>query len=177
MFQAPVYYQTTARENIELGSLASNPDMQSVQAAARAAGADELIARLPRGYETLLGKWFTDGTELSAGEWQRIATARAFLRKSEIIILDEPTSMMDSWSEADWFERLRVLAAGRTAIIITHRLTIAMRAHLICVMMKGSVVESGTHQELLDLGGRYARSWHTQTQSESGNPTVVGQPV
>ena len=118
-----------------------------------------------------------DGTELSAGEWQRIATARAFLRKADIIILDEPTSMMDSWSEADWFERLSVLASGRTAIVITHRLTIAMRAHLIYVMMNGSVVESGSHQELLDLGGQYAFSWRTQTESQSGKPTAVAQPV
>jgi ATP-binding cassette, subfamily B, bacterial len=177
MFQTPVYYQTTVRQNIELGSLALNPDMQSIQAAARSAGADELISRLPRTYETLLGKWFTDGTELSAGEWQRIATARAFLRKADIIILDEPTSMMDSWSEADWFERVSALASGRTAIIITHRLTIAMRAHLIYVMMKGSIVESGSHQELLELGGQYACSWRIQMQSASGNTNVVGQPV
>jgi ATP-binding cassette, subfamily B, bacterial len=177
MFQVPVYYQTTVRQNIELGSLAYNPEMQSVQTAARLAGADELIARLPKGYDTLLGKWFTDGTELSAGEWQRLATARAFLRKAEIIILDEPTSMMDSWTEADWFERLRSLAAGRTAVIITHRLTIAMRAHLIYVMMNGSIVESGSHKELLERGGRYAYSWHTQTQSESGSATTVGQAV
>jgi ATP-binding cassette, subfamily B, bacterial len=177
MFQTPAYYQATARQNIELGSLAFNPDMQGVQAAARAAGADEMIRRLPQGYETLLGKWFLEGTELSAGEWQRIATARAFLRKADIIILDEPTSMMDSWSEADWFERLRLLAVGRTVIIITHRLTIAMRAHLIYVMMNGSLVEFGSHQELLELGGRYAESWHAQTHSESGNTNIVGQPV
>jgi len=177
MFQTPAYYQATARQNIELGSLAFIPDTQRVQDAARSAGADEMILKLPQGYDTLLGKWFLDGTELSAGEWQRIATARAFLRKADLIILDEPTSMMDSWSEADWFERLRSLAVGRTVVIITHRLTIAMRAHLIHVMMNGSLVESGSHQELLAVGGRYAESWHAQTRSESGKATIGGQPV
>jgi ATP-binding cassette subfamily B protein len=174
MFQIPVPYQTTARENISLGSLQDSPDMESIRNAARHAGADEVIDRLPQNYETLLGKWFAEGTELSAGEWQRIAMARAFLRKGQIIILDEPTSMMDSWSEADWFDRLRALATGRTTVIITHRLTIAMRADLIYVMMRGQIRESGTHEELLARGGDYARSWYVQTHSEADavSPTV-----
>jgi ATP-binding cassette, subfamily B, bacterial len=172
-FQMPVHYQTTARENITMGSLKDNPTLENVQNAARSAGADEVIARLPQNYDTILGKWFAEGTELSAGEWQRIATARAFLRNGDIIILDEPTSMMDSWSEVDWFDRLRVLASGRTTVIITHRLTIAMRAHLICVMMKGQLVESGTHQELLARDGHYARSWNSQTQAETAEASVI----
>jgi ATP-binding cassette subfamily B protein len=166
-FQTPVNYQATARENIVLGSLQEDPAFEKIQNAARSAGADEVIGRLPQNYDTILGKWFAEGTDLSAGEWQRIATARAFLRKGDILVLDEPTSMMDSWSEAEWFDRFRQIAAGRTAVIITHRLSIAMRAHLICVMMRGQVVECGSHQELLARGGHYARSWSLQTQVEA----------
>jgi ATP-binding cassette subfamily B protein len=169
MFQLPVSYQGTARENIAIGDRQANPDLARVEAAARDADVHDLIAALPRGYETLLGKWFAEGTELSAGEWQRVAMARAYLRRSQIIILDEPTSFMDSWAEAEWFERFRALVRGRTSIIITHRLTIAMRADVIHVMRHGQVVESGTHQELLAHGGLYAQSWRVQVESA---PTV-----
>jgi ATP-binding cassette subfamily B protein len=168
LFQQPVHYNTTVAENIALGDLASNAGAAAIEAAARDAGADAIIARLPGGMQTLLGKGFTSGTELSVGEWQRIALARAFLRQAPIIILDEPTSAMDSWAEADWLERFRALAAGRTVLLITHRFTTAMRADLIHVMAEGRIVESGRHPELLDLGGRYAQSWVTQMQVESG---------
>jgi ATP-binding cassette, subfamily B, bacterial len=166
-YQSPINYHTTARENIALGNLQDHPTPESIQHAAWAAGADDVIAGLPQGYDTILGKGFANGTDLSGGEWQRIANARAFLRNGDILLLDEPTSMMDSWSETDWFDRFRVIAAGRTAVIITHRLSIAMRAHVICVMMKGQLVEYGSHQELLARGGYYARSWHLQTQAEA----------
>ena len=108
------------------------------------------------------GKWFADGTELSGGEWQRIALARAFLRQSPIVILDEPTSFMDSWAEAEWLNRFRALVERRTALIITHRFTTAMQADVIHVMNEGRIVESGTHGELLSLGGLYAESWMAQ---------------
>ena len=166
-YQSPVNYHATARENIVLGSLQDNPTIEKIQNAVWSAGADEVIAHLPQTYDTFLGKGFADGTELSGGEWQRIANARAFLRNGDILLLDEPTSMMDSWSEADWFDRFRLIATGRTAVIITHRLSIAMRAHLICVMMKGQLIECGSHQELLARDGHYARSWHLQTQAEA----------
>jgi ABC-type phosphate transport system ATPase subunit len=156
-FQTSVNYHSTARENIVLGSLQENPTDEDIQNAAWSAGADEVIAHLPQTYDTILGKGWADGTELSGGEWQRVANARAFVRKGDILLLDEPTSMMDSWSEADWFDRFRLIAAGRTAVIITHRLSIAMRAHLIYVMMKGKLIECGSHQELLASGGHYAR--------------------
>jgi ATP-binding cassette subfamily B protein len=162
LFQHPVPYHATAAENIALGDVLRTPDSQLLAQAARSAGADEVIRRLPQGYDTLLGKWFAEGTELSGGEWQRLALARAFLRQASLILLDEPTSFMDSWSEADWFERLRSLAAGRTTLLITHRFTIAMRADIIHVMHDGQIVESGSHAELLALGGRYAQSWQTQ---------------
>jgi ATP-binding cassette subfamily B protein len=165
MFQLPVPYQGSARQNIAMGALDAEGDLSRIEVAARNAGAHELIAGLPKGYDTLLGKWFADGTELSAGEWQRVAMARAFLRQSQIIVLDEPTSFMDSWAEAEWFKRFRDLARGRTGIVITHRFTIAMRADVIHVMRRGQIVESGTHQELLDLGGLYAQSWRSQVEA------------
>jgi len=98
--------------------------------------------------------------------------ARAFLRESPLILLDEPTSFMDSWAEAEWFENLRTLAAGRTALVITHRFTIAMRADLIHVMRSGAVIESGTHEELLASDGYYAESWKQQTEAVATGRTV-----
>jgi ATP-binding cassette subfamily B protein len=167
MFQQPVRYQDTARQNIGMSNLEGARTFAKIEAAARSAGAHELIASLPERYDTPLGKWFSGGTELSGGEWQRIALARAYMRKSEIIILDEPTSMMDSWAEAEWLERFRDLARSRTAIIITHRLTIAMRADVIHVMEQGQIVESGSHQELVARDGLYSKSWRAQMESVS----------
>jgi ATP-binding cassette subfamily B protein len=158
-FQEPVRYNATAAENVALGNASRIPEIGEIQAAARAAGADEVIARLPRGYDHLLGRWFVDGAELSAGEWQRLALARAFIRRAPILILDEPTGNMDPWAEAEWLERFRALAQGRTALLITHRLTTAMRADVIFVMAEGQVLEAGPHEELVARGGLYARSW------------------
>ena len=172
LFQSPIPYHATAAQNISLGDLSAAPSAAEIEAAARGAGAHELIARLPRGYDTPLGKWFANGAELSGGEWQRVALARAFLRQAQIIVLDEPTSAMDSWAEADWLERFRTLANGRTAIVITHRFTLAMRADMIHVMRNGQIVESGNHDELLAQGGLYAQSWTAQMQV-SPNTSLV----
>lgn len=165
LFQFSMPYQTTADENIALGDTTRVANQENIEAAARSAGAHDLIARLPHGYHNQLGKWFADGAELSGGEWQRVATARAYFRQAPIIVLDEPTSAMDSWSEADWFERLHKLTVGRTSLVITHRFTIAMRADIIHVMDQGRIIESGTHHELLELNGLYARSWLAQVQA------------
>ena len=169
LFQEPVHYNATVAENIAL-----HPSMPAaraeIEAAARAAGADGIIARLPHGYETVLGKWFEGGVELSTGEWQRLALARAFMRHAPLIILDEPTSAMDSWAETDWLKRFRALAAGRTAMIVTHRFTTAMQADVIHVMSEGRVSEFGTHAQLLQRGGAYARSWRAQMRAEHGAP-------
>jgi ATP-binding cassette, subfamily B, bacterial len=165
LFQRPVNYDASVRENISIGVLNGMPPLAEVEEAAVRAGADEMIRRLPSGYETKLGKAFDDGTDLSAGEWQRVAMARAFLRRSPIILLDEPTSFMDPWAEVEWFGRLRDLAAGRTAMVVTHRFTIAMRADLIHVMDRGQVVESGTHDSLIRRDGLYATSWREQMEA------------
>ncbi|HET6567341.1 MAG TPA: ABC transporter ATP-binding protein [Rhodothermales bacterium] len=161
MFQSPVRYQTTARENIALDREVS-PD--EARRAAEAAGAHDLIERLPLKYDNLLGRLFAGGAELSGGEWQRITLARAYLRQAPILILDEPTSSMDSWAELEWLERCRLLARGRVALIVTHRFTTAMQADVIYVMDAGKIIESGTHDELLALGGHYAASWTAQTR-------------
>ncbi len=160
LFQEPVRYNAKAAENIGLGDVSRS--LADVVAAAKSAGADEIVSRLPLGYETFLGKTFVEGVELSTGEWQRVALARAFLRAAPILILDEPTSAMDPWAEAEWFDRLRTLALGRTVILVTHRLTTAMRADGIYVLRDGTVVESGSHERLLGLGGLYALSWERQ---------------
>ena len=173
MFQLPMLYMATAGENIALSDLAAQPTQADIEAAARRAGAHEFITRLPQGYDTLMGKWFASGTELSGGERQRLALARAFHRRAQIMILDEPTSFMDSWAEVDWFERFRELARGRTAIVITHRFTIAKDADIIYVMDQGRIVEAGSHAELLARGGLYAQSWIAQTRdSVPGAPQV-----
>lgn len=164
LFQEPVHYSATVRQNIALGDMQADPSLERIIAAAQAAGADKSISYLADGYDTLLGKWFEGGADLSVGEWQRMALARAFLRLAPVIVLDEPTSAMDPWAEADWLTRFRQLAAGHTALLITHRFTTAAFADCIHVMDEGRIVESGNHHELLSGGGRYAASWKEQMQ-------------
>jgi ATP-binding cassette subfamily B protein len=165
LFQVPVHYNVTVRDNIALGDLQTLPRRSQIEAAARASGADEFVARLPKGYDNLLGRWFEDGAELSVGEWQRLALARALLRRTPILLLDEPTSAMDPWAEADWLRRFRLHAEGRTALLITHRMTTAMYADAIHVVADGRVVESGTHTQLLARNGRYAEIWARQMEA------------
>jgi ATP-binding cassette subfamily B protein len=165
LFQLPVPYYTTAAQNIAMGDLSPGMEQAQIERAARGAGAHEIIARLPQGYQTLLGKLFAGGAELSVGEWQRVSLARAFFREAPIVILDEPTSALDPWAEDDWMARFRQLVAARTAIVITHRFTTARHADIIHVMNHGKIVESGTHEELLALSGMYAHSWRAQTGS------------
>jgi ATP-binding cassette subfamily B protein len=162
LFQQPVHYHETLAGNIALGDGTAAPDADRIQQAAREAGAERIAGKLSQGFETPLGRMFADGTELSVGEWQRVALARAFYRQAGILVLDEPTSAMDPWAEADWLARFRHLAEGRTALVITHRFSTAMYADCIHVMADGRVVESGTHEELLARGGYYAAGWHAQ---------------
>ncbi|MDF5720868.1 MAG: ABC transporter ATP-binding protein [Rhizonema sp. PD37] len=167
LFQFPVSYYLTAAENIALGDWSATPGPDEIELAAKEAGIHEKIASLSQSYSSILGKLFPEGTELSGGQWQRLALARAFLRRAEIIILDEPTSAMDPWAEFDWLERFRAMANGRTAVVITHRFTLAMRADIIHVMRAGQIVESGSHDELLAQGGFYAQSWKEQMEVTS----------
>lgn len=164
LFQEPVHYHETASKNIRMGAIADSSDLAGIKRAAELAGAASFIEALPQSYETVLGKWF-GGTELSVGEWQRIALARAYFRQAHIVVLDEPTSAMDSWAEVEWLERFRRLVAGRTALMITHRFTTAMHADMIHVMHDGRIVESGTHSELLAAKGFYAESWCAQVKA------------
>ncbi len=161
LFQDPVHYHATVRENIAFGNIRACTGNGRVEQAAIAAGATDAIASLPGGMDAQLGKWF-GGAELSGGEWQRIALARAFFRDAPMVILDEPTSAMDSWAEQDWLNRFRTLTRGRTGLIITHRFTTAMHADVIHVLNHGRIVESGSHAELIGRGGEYARSWKAQ---------------
>jgi ATP-binding cassette subfamily B protein len=162
LFQDPVRYSESVRRNIELGEVERVHDREQVNRSIDGAGARSMVDRLHDGIDTLLGSWFAGGTELSGGEWQRLSLARAVLRDARILLLDEPTSAMDSWAETDWVNRFRDLAHGRTAVIISHRLTTAMKADMIHVMEYGRIVESGSHQQLLAVGGRYADAWRGQ---------------
>ncbi len=163
LFQEPMRYHVSAAENISHGDIRRTPVLSEIERAAEASGAADIIRGLPEGFQTVLGKWF-GGAELSAGEWQRVALARAFLRRAKLIILDEPTSMLDVWSESKWFERFRELAAGCTVLIISHRLATTMQADVIHVMQGGRIVESGSHRQLLEKGGRYREAWESRQE-------------
>ena len=164
LLQEPVRYNETVAENIRLGNVNAEPDFTMIEAAATAGGARELVERLPEGYDSLLGKWFVEGTEISLGEWKRICLARTFFRRAPIVLLDEPTAGMDSWTEAKWIEGFCRDSENRTAVIVTHRFTTAMRADLIYVMQHGQIVESGSHEQLLAKNGEYAQSWRQQVR-------------
>jgi len=164
IFQDFVKFQCTAKENISLGVKAPDVDLATVMQAAKQAGVHEAIERLPKGYESLLGTLFEGGHELSIGEWQKVALARAFLRDSQILVLDEPTSAMDAKAEAELFSRFHELAKGRTAILISHRLSTVKMVDRIYVLDSGQVVESGSHEELMHDHGVYAELFRIQSQ-------------
>ncbi|MEM7554526.1 MAG: ABC transporter ATP-binding protein [Cyanobacteria bacterium P01_A01_bin.84] len=173
IFQDYAKYHFTARENIWLGNIDislqyDNPQRfaqsDRVIEAACLSGADDVINKLPQGYDTILGKMFEKGEELSVGQWQKVALARAFLRNSQIIVLDEPTSAMDPQAEYEVFEKFRQLIKNQAAILISHRLSTVKMADRIYVMENGTIVESGTHNELMDLRGTYAHLFDIQAE-------------
>src|SRR5438094_655265 len=169
MFQDYVDYQATAAENIGLGNVPEITDREAIVRASKQAGSDDLIAGLPEGYDTALGKWFDAGANLSGGEWQKVALARAFMRDdARILLLDEPTSALDAQAEYDLFERLRSLTHGRTAVYISHRFSTVRRADRIIFLEHGRLVEEGTHEELMRVGGRYARLFRMQAAAYTG---------
>lgn len=165
IFQDYAKYHFTAAENIWLGNIDIPQNHEDVIKAAYRSGADEVIKSLPNGYDTILGKLFDQGEELSIGQWQKIALARAFLRNSQVIILDEPTSAMDPKAEEEVFEKFRQLIKGQAAILISHRLSTVKMADRIYLLEYGKIVESGTHEELMQLGGSYAHLFETQAKN------------
>ncbi len=164
IFQDYARYNLTARENILFGCADRSAGMEDIIRASELSGADRVINCLERGYETVLGKWFEDGAELSIGEWQKVALARAFLRDAQIIILDEPTSALDARAEDEVFQKFKQLTVGRTAIIISHRLSTVKMADVIYFIKDGRIAESGSHDELVKKSGQYAQLFEVQAK-------------
>src|SRR6185437_3910701 len=164
VFQDFVKFQFSVKDNIALGVRYPDVDLPAVIHAAKQAGVHEVIERLPKGYESVLGKLFDGGHELSIGEWQKVALARAFLRDSQILILDEPTSAMDAKAEAELFSRFHELAKSRMAILISHRLSTVKMVDRIYVLDEGRILESGSHEELMRCHGAYAELFRIQSQ-------------
>jgi ATP-binding cassette, subfamily B, bacterial len=163
LFQDFNQYQLSLRENIGLGSLEHLTDTGRIERAAERGGADTLVRQLPGGLEARLGTWFEKGSELSGGQWQKVALARAFMREqADILVLDEPTAALDAEAEHAVFERFRQLSAGRTTIVISHRFPTVRMARQIIVLEDGVLVERGSHEELLALAGRYAHMFALQ---------------
>jgi len=170
IFQDYVHYYLSAAENIWVGDIEQEQDPNHITAAADRSGADPVIRSLPDGYHTKLGHWFSDGQELSEGEWQKIALARAFFRDSGIVILDEPTSSLDPLAEAELFRNFRNLLEGRSAVIISHRFSTVQMADRIYLLDKGRIIEQGSHEELLRQNGRYSFLFRTQAEHYQENP-------
>ncbi len=164
IFQDYNHYHLTARENIWLGNIERGPADAGILAAAEQTGVAEALRRLGKGFDTPLGRLFEDGEELSIGEWQKVALARAFFSEARIIILDEPTSSMDAKAEHEVFTAFRKHLAGRTAVLISHRFSTVRMADCIYVLDQGSILEHGTHDELVRRGGKYARLFDLQAR-------------
>jgi len=164
IFQDFVRYHLPARENIGFGQIEAAHEMEKIIAAARRSGADAVVENLPEGYQTILGRWFHGGHELSLGQWQKIALARAFMRDAEILVLDEPTASLDAETEYEIFRHFQELTEGKIAILISHRFSTVRMADRIVVIQEGRIVEIGSHQELLDQQGIYARLFSMQAE-------------
>jgi len=164
IFQDFVRYEMSARLNIAVGRIDGSRD-GAVEQAAHKSLADEIIGRLPRGYEQLLGRRFEGGVDLSGGEWQKVALARAYLRDAQLLILDEPTASLDARSEYEVFQRFAELTENKMALLISHRFSTVRMADRIVVLENGSIAEQGSHQRLMTLGGRYADMFELQASS------------
>ena len=165
LFQDFNQYQLSVRENIGLGSVDHLEDGARVARAARSGGADAVAAALPEGLDARLGTWFEKGSELSGGQWQKIALSRAFMREeADILVLDEPTAALDAEAEHAVFQRFRELSLGRTTIVISHRFPTVRMARKIIVLEQGALIEAGSHAELIALGGKYAHMFALQAQ-------------
>ena len=158
-------YEMTAAENIAVGSIDELDNQNLLRRAAIKSLAHEVVERLPRGYEQKLGRRFETGVDLSTGEWQKLALARAYLRDAQLLILDEPTASLDARSEFEVFRRFAELAAGKTALFISHRFSTVRMADRIVVLENGRITEEGSHKELANLGGHYAEMFEMQAAS------------
>jgi ATP-binding cassette subfamily B protein len=162
IFQDFVRYYFNAADNIAVGRIEAREDSARIADAARRSMADEVIARLPKGYAQMLGKLFKGGVDLSGGEWQKIAIARAYMRDAPLLVLDEPTAALDARSEYEVFQRFKELSAGKTAVIISHRFSTVRMADRIIVLQHGAIEEVGTHEQLVAAGGHYAELFELQ---------------
>jgi ATP-binding cassette subfamily B protein len=165
IFQDFMRYEMTARENIAVGKIEELSDLSAIQAAAKKSLADEVIARLSAGFEQMLGRRFEGGVDLSGGEWQKLALARAYLRDAQLLVLDEPTAALDARSEYQVFQRFAELTSGKMALFISHRFSTVRMADRIVVLENGSIAEEGTHEQLTQMGGRYAEMFELQAAS------------
>ena len=162
IFQDFIRYSFSARDNIGVGRIEAREDQPRIDTAAEQSLADGVIAKLPKGYDQQLGRLFRQGRDLSGGEWQKVAIARAYMRDAELIILDEPTAALDAKAEAEVFARFKGLAAGKSAVIISHRFSTVRMADRILVLDNGAILEAGTHEQLVALKGRYAELFELQ---------------
>ncbi|HWT92007.1 MAG TPA: ABC transporter ATP-binding protein [Solirubrobacteraceae bacterium] len=169
LFQDFLRYELTVGDNIVLGRPEASDDRERMVEAARRAGAHDFIERLPNGYETRLGRRFHGGLELSGGQWQRLALARAFFRGGDVLIMDEPTAALDPRAEHDFFQQVSELAADRAVLLISHRFSSVRMADRIYVMQDGRIIEHGTHQELMGLSGVYAELYDLQATAYFGD--------
>jgi ATP-binding cassette subfamily B protein len=166
IFQDFMLYNTSARENVWYGNVKADPKSEAIYEATRNAGVDELFTRFPNGYETTLGNLFQGSEELSLGEWQRVALARSFFHDAQLIILDEPTSSLDAYTEARLIEHFREITRHRTAIIVSHRLSTIALADRIAVLENSILVEMGTKDELMQKKGAFYRLMSALKDSE-----------
>jgi ATP-binding cassette subfamily B protein len=165
IFQDFMRYEMTARENIAVGRIELIDNLPLLQQSAQKSMADEVVGKLSSGYEQMLGRRFDGGVDLSGGEWQKVALARAYLRDAQVLILDEPTSALDARSEYEVFQRFAELTAGKIALFISHRFSTVRMADRIVVLENGRVAEEGDHDALTQLGGRYAEMFELQAAS------------
>jgi ATP-binding cassette subfamily B protein len=164
IFQDFLRYQMTFSKNIAAGKIDETENEELIKKAAHQSLADELAKKLPNGYDQMLGKRFAEGVELSGGEWQKVAIARAYMRQAQLLILDEPTSALDARAEFEVFERFTELTKDKMAVLISHRFSTVRMADRILVLDKGELVEAGNHEELLAKEGRYSKLFHLQAQ-------------
>jgi ATP-binding cassette subfamily B protein len=164
IFQDFIRYEFSVKENIAVGDIAQIDNQNAIEEAARRSLADQVVAEMKRGYDQQLGKRFAKGKNLSGGQWQKIALARAYMKNAKVMILDEPTSALDARAEYEAFQRFIGLTKGKTSIIISHRFSTVRMADRILVLKDGKVLEIGTHEQLMDNESLYAELFALQAQ-------------